>query len=500
MSVAPLLGNGTPERPGPGPMPIELLRALEIDIGRRIEGMLAGDYRSSCYGEGAELAQVRPYVPGDDVRQIEWNVTARTGEPHVRVQLAERVLVTWLVLDTSPSMHFGTGDRRKADVAEGVALAIGHVATPPRQPPRRRHLRRQRAEDAAARTGPARADRPARRAPARAARTQRVGATSLGEALARADAIARQRGARRRRLRLPRPARLAQAAARADEPPRRPRRRDPRPARAGASRRRRALARRPGDRPPAPRRHARARSCAPASPPRPPRSGAASRACWRRSASRTSSSRPPATGCARFADFLRRPPVSFGRPLALVALAAVPLLVVLWLRSTGGAARAPRASRASRSCRTSSTAGPGRLRLVPPALFLLGAGGADRRRRPAAREDPGPASGGDGHARDRHLPLDEGDRRPADAARRGEGRRERVPREGAEASTASRSSHSAAAPSSPCRRRSTAPSSATASTISCRARERRSATPSSSPRSSGSASAPSTGRSRRPRC
>jgi uncharacterized protein (DUF58 family) len=68
-------------------------------------------------------------VPGDDVRRIDWNVTARTGEPHVRVHMAERVLVTWLVLDTSVSMEFGTADRRKADVAEGVALALGHVAT-----------------------------------------------------------------------------------------------------------------------------------------------------------------------------------------------------------------------------------------------------------------------------------------------------------------------------------------------------------------------------------
>jgi uncharacterized protein (DUF58 family) len=72
---------------------------------------------------------VRPYVPGDDVRRIDWNVTARTGEPHVRVDLAERVLVTWLALDTSRSMQFGTADRRKADVAEGVAVALGHLAT-----------------------------------------------------------------------------------------------------------------------------------------------------------------------------------------------------------------------------------------------------------------------------------------------------------------------------------------------------------------------------------
>jgi uncharacterized protein (DUF58 family) len=72
---------------------------------------------------------VRPYEAGDDVRRIDWNVTARTGTTHVRVELAERVLVTWLVFDSSASMAFGTAERRKADVAEGVALAIGHVAT-----------------------------------------------------------------------------------------------------------------------------------------------------------------------------------------------------------------------------------------------------------------------------------------------------------------------------------------------------------------------------------
>ncbi|HWG55224.1 MAG TPA: DUF58 domain-containing protein, partial [Gaiellaceae bacterium] len=116
--------------PGPGPMPRALLRALDVSIGRRVGGLLAGDYRSAQLGVGTELAQVRPYVPGDDVRRIDPNVTARTGgEPHVRVDLAERVLVTWLVLDTSPSMLFGTAERRKRDVAEGVAIALGHVAT-----------------------------------------------------------------------------------------------------------------------------------------------------------------------------------------------------------------------------------------------------------------------------------------------------------------------------------------------------------------------------------
>jgi uncharacterized protein (DUF58 family) len=119
----------TPAEPGPGPLTSESLRALDLAIGRRVGGMLSGDYRSAFAGVGTELYQVRAYEPGDDVRRIDWNVTARTGETHVRVELAERVLVTWIVLDASASMQFGTADRRKADVAEGVALAIGHAAT-----------------------------------------------------------------------------------------------------------------------------------------------------------------------------------------------------------------------------------------------------------------------------------------------------------------------------------------------------------------------------------
>ncbi len=182
-----------PAAPGPGPLPDQVLRALELTVARRMEGLLAGDHRSHLLGRGSELAQVRPYIPGeDDVRYIDWNVTARTGEPHVRVQLAERVLVTWLLLDVSPSMAFGTADRRKADVAEGVALAVGYLATrrgnrlgvltfggrrPCRLPPRQGRsgllglllaVRHQGAEEG-------------------------TGATSLGEALRRAAALARQR-------------------------------------------------------------------------------------------------------------------------------------------------------------------------------------------------------------------------------------------------------------------------------------------------------------------
>jgi uncharacterized protein (DUF58 family) len=183
----------TPERPGPGPLPDALLRALDVSIGRRIEGILAGDYRSTLHGEGTELAQVRPYVPGDDVRRIDWAVTARTGQTHVRVQLAERVLVTWLVLDTSPSMQFGTADRRKADVAEGVAIAVGHVATR-----RGNRLGLVTYGDESPRATPPQQGRMAligllaalRHEPER---NGRAGATELGAALRRTGSLARQR-------------------------------------------------------------------------------------------------------------------------------------------------------------------------------------------------------------------------------------------------------------------------------------------------------------------
>ena len=124
----PLEPVRTPDRLGPGPTPPALLRALDLTLRRRAQSLLAGEHRSTSLGVGTELAQVRPYQPGDDVRRIDWNVTARTDEPHVRVDLAERSVATWLLLDTSPSMTFGTADRRKADVAEGVALVVGHIA------------------------------------------------------------------------------------------------------------------------------------------------------------------------------------------------------------------------------------------------------------------------------------------------------------------------------------------------------------------------------------
>ena len=114
---------------GTGPIPEAVLRGLDLTVRRRLDGLVPGDQRTPAVGVGTELAQVRAYRPGDDVRQIDWNATARTGEPHVRVHVAERSVTTWLMLDLSPSLAFGTADRLKVDVAEGVANAVGRLAT-----------------------------------------------------------------------------------------------------------------------------------------------------------------------------------------------------------------------------------------------------------------------------------------------------------------------------------------------------------------------------------
>jgi uncharacterized protein (DUF58 family) len=110
-------------------VPDAVLRSLDLAILRRVQSLVPGEHLTPQVGSGTELALIRPYRPGDDVRHIDWNVTARMQEPHVRVHVGERAMTAWLVLDLSASMGFGTALRRKADVAEGVALAVGHVAT-----------------------------------------------------------------------------------------------------------------------------------------------------------------------------------------------------------------------------------------------------------------------------------------------------------------------------------------------------------------------------------
>jgi uncharacterized protein (DUF58 family) len=117
----------TPARPGPGPIADEIARHLELGLSRRVGGRLSGDHRGLGAGEGLDLDRIRPYEPGDDVRRIDWNATARSLVPQVREDVPDRQLTAWVLLDTSASMHFGTAHRRKADVAEGIALVLGRA-------------------------------------------------------------------------------------------------------------------------------------------------------------------------------------------------------------------------------------------------------------------------------------------------------------------------------------------------------------------------------------
>src|SRR5437879_10114634 len=93
------------------------VRDLEIVSARLIRAGFAGDYHSAFHGRGIEFSQVREYQPGDDIRTIDWNVTARTGAPHVKEFIEERDLTVLVALDVSGSMGFGSVERRTCGIA-----------------------------------------------------------------------------------------------------------------------------------------------------------------------------------------------------------------------------------------------------------------------------------------------------------------------------------------------------------------------------------------------
>lgn len=105
------------------------IRRLHLQLDRRVDSPFAGEYRSAFRGLGMEFEEVRPYVPGDDVRHIDWNVTARTGEPFVKQFREERELTLLLVLDMSGSMRFGGGGRDgRTDKRLQLARVAGALA------------------------------------------------------------------------------------------------------------------------------------------------------------------------------------------------------------------------------------------------------------------------------------------------------------------------------------------------------------------------------------
>lgn len=104
------------------------VRDLEILSARLIRAGFAGDYHSAFHGRGIEFSQVREYQPGDDVRTIDWNVTARSGMPHVKEFVEERDLTVLVVIDVSGSMAFGSVDWRKCDIAAELAAVFAFSA------------------------------------------------------------------------------------------------------------------------------------------------------------------------------------------------------------------------------------------------------------------------------------------------------------------------------------------------------------------------------------
>ena len=106
-----------------------LLRRLEWHVVRRLEGQLQGAYRTVFRGAGLDFAELREYTPEDDVRHIDWNVTARLDEPYVRQYTEDRDLTAWLVLDQSASMRFGVGQHGKDSVLAEVAISLARLLT-----------------------------------------------------------------------------------------------------------------------------------------------------------------------------------------------------------------------------------------------------------------------------------------------------------------------------------------------------------------------------------
>lgn len=113
--------NGRPETPD------RLLQRLEWRVLRRLDGRMQGDYRTFLHGQGIDVADLREYEHGDDVRHIDWNVSARMDTPYVRTYLEDRELTAWLLLDRTPSMTFGLTERPKHAVLAEMASALARV-------------------------------------------------------------------------------------------------------------------------------------------------------------------------------------------------------------------------------------------------------------------------------------------------------------------------------------------------------------------------------------
>jgi uncharacterized protein (DUF58 family) len=109
--------------------PERILQRLEWQVIRRLDGQLQGDYRSLFYGYGVDFADLREYQPEDDIRYIDWNVTARMDTPYVRQYMEDREITAWFLVDLSPSMDFGTAQAEKRNLLIDLVGALGRLLT-----------------------------------------------------------------------------------------------------------------------------------------------------------------------------------------------------------------------------------------------------------------------------------------------------------------------------------------------------------------------------------
>jgi uncharacterized protein (DUF58 family) len=109
------------------PTPERVLHRLEWQVIRRLDGLLQGDYRTLFYGTGLDFADLREYQPPDDIRHIDWNVTARMDTPYVRQYVEDREITAWFLLDVSPSMTFGRAERPKETVLTDLVATLARL-------------------------------------------------------------------------------------------------------------------------------------------------------------------------------------------------------------------------------------------------------------------------------------------------------------------------------------------------------------------------------------
>jgi uncharacterized protein (DUF58 family) len=111
------------------PTPERILHRLDWQVIRRLDGYLQGDYRSLFHGYGLDFADLREYQPGDDIRYIDWNVSARMDAPYVRQYMEDREVIAWFLLDLSPSVDFGAVDNQKRNVLIDFVATLSRLLT-----------------------------------------------------------------------------------------------------------------------------------------------------------------------------------------------------------------------------------------------------------------------------------------------------------------------------------------------------------------------------------